>query len=62
MNAILAEVIRIARDLKGLSPGSFPCHLGLHSMQERISHPGGILQIESVPGRGTYLLAQVPFG
>ena len=40
--------------------GSFPGHLGLHSMRERIARLGGTLQIESRPGRGTCIRAQLP--
>lgn len=32
---------------------SFPGHLGLHSMRERVTSLGGELQIESTSGRGT---------
>ncbi len=39
---------------------SFPGHLGLHSMYERVRSLGGELQIESVPGQGTCIRAQVP--
>ena len=39
---------------------SFPGHLGLHSMQERVKSLGGELNIESTPGQGTCILAQVP--
>ncbi|HLV97481.1 MAG TPA: PAS domain S-box protein [Ktedonobacterales bacterium] len=39
---------------------SFPGHLGLHSMRERVSHLGGTLQIESAPGQGTRICVQVP--
>ena len=39
---------------------SFPGHLGLHSMQERVKGLGGVLQIESAPGQGTCVRAQVP--
>ena len=39
---------------------SFPGHLGLHSMQERVKGLGGELQIESVPGQRTCIRAQVP--
>ena len=38
---------------------SFPGHLGLHSMQERVKSLGGELQIESAPGQGTRIRAQV---
>jgi signal transduction histidine kinase len=39
---------------------SFPGHLGLHSMQERVKSLGGELSIESAPGQGTCIRAQVP--
>jgi PAS domain S-box-containing protein len=39
---------------------SFPGHLGLHSMQERITRLGGTLRIESTPGQGTCICAQLP--
>jgi PAS domain S-box-containing protein len=39
---------------------SFPGHLGLHSMQERIARLGGTLQIESIPGQGTCIRAHLP--
>ncbi|HYX49085.1 MAG TPA: histidine kinase, partial [Ktedonobacteraceae bacterium] len=39
---------------------SFPGHLGLHSMQERISRLGGTLNIVSKPGQGTCIRAQLP--
>jgi PAS domain S-box-containing protein len=41
---------------------SFPGHLGLHSMQERVKSLGGELLIESAPGQGTRIRAQVPVG
>jgi signal transduction histidine kinase len=39
---------------------SFPGHLGLHSMQERVKNLGGDLTIESAPGQGTRIRAQIP--
>jgi len=60
-----AEVIilEIRDNGRGFDPlGSFPGHLGLRSMQERVSHLGGRLQIESAPGQGTHILTQVPSG
>ncbi len=58
-----AVILEICDDGVGFDPlGSFPGHLGLRSMQERVGHLGGILQIESAPGQGTHLLAQVPLG
>jgi len=57
-NAIILEV---RDDGVGFDPlGSFPGHLGLHSMQERLSSLSGTLQIESAPGQGTSILVQVP--
>lgn len=38
---------------------SFPGHLGLHSMHERVTHLGGTFQIESEPGAGTHIHVQV---
>jgi len=56
-----AIILEVRDDGIGFDPmGSFPGHLGLHSMQERISSLGGMFQIESAPGRGTSILAQVP--
>jgi signal transduction histidine kinase len=40
--------------------GSFPGHLGLHSMRERVTRLGGIFEIESVPGQGTHIRALLP--
>ena len=56
-----AVILEVRDDGVGFDPlGSFPGHLGLHSMQERVSSLSGMLQIESAPGRGTFVLAQVP--
>ena len=49
-----AVILEVRDDGVGFDPlGSFPGHLGLHSMQERVSSLGGRLQIESTPGAGT---------
>jgi signal transduction histidine kinase len=40
--------------------GSFPGHLGLRSMHERMAKVNGTLTIESHPGRGTCVSARVP--
>lgn len=40
--------------------GVFPGHLGLHSMRERATRLGGILELESAPGRGTRVRARIP--
>jgi len=39
---------------------SFPGHLGLLSMQERVKDLAGVLSIESTPGEGTMICAQIP--
>jgi PAS domain S-box-containing protein len=54
-------VLRISDDGKGFDPtGSFPGHLGLHSMRERIIAVGGTLDIDSAPGKGTCLGVRLP--
>jgi signal transduction histidine kinase len=56
-------ILEVRDDGVGFDPlGSFPGHLGLRSMQERVSNLGGRLQIESAPEQGTHMLAQVPLG
>jgi signal transduction histidine kinase len=40
--------------------GSFPGHLGLTSMRERIARLGGSVAIDSAPGAGTRITARVP--
>jgi signal transduction histidine kinase len=40
--------------------GSFPGHLGLHSMRERAERLGGTLAIESAAGAGTRIQVRVP--
>jgi signal transduction histidine kinase len=58
-----AVMLEIHDDGIGFDPlGSFPGHLGLRSMRERVSNLGGMLQIESGPGQGTHLRTQVPTG
>jgi signal transduction histidine kinase len=42
------------------SASSFPGHLGLLSMRERLKNLGGVLSIESTPGQGTTIRARVP--
>jgi signal transduction histidine kinase len=39
---------------------SYPGHLGLNSMRERISQVGGEMVIESAPGHGSYICARIP--
>jgi signal transduction histidine kinase len=46
---------------KGFDPqGEFPGHLGLRSMRERVEKFGGSLSIDSQPGAGTAIRAQLP--
>ena len=56
-----AIILEIRDNGRGFdSAGSFPGHLGLLSMQERIGHLEGVLSIESTPGEGTTIRARVP--
>jgi PAS domain S-box-containing protein len=53
-------VLEVCDNGKGFNPaGSFPGHLGLRSMSERATQLGGTLQIESAPGRGTCVRAEI---
>jgi PAS domain S-box-containing protein len=54
-------VLRVSDDGKGFDPtASFPGHLGLHSMRERVSAVGGSLEIDSAPEKGTRIHVRVP--
>jgi signal transduction histidine kinase len=54
-------ILEIHDNGSGFDPlGSFPGHLGLLSMQERVKHLGGVLSIESTAGQGTTVHARVP--
>jgi signal transduction histidine kinase len=56
-----AVTVEVCDNGKGFDTStSFPGHLGLHSMQERVKSLGGELKIESAPGEGTCIRAQVP--
>ncbi len=56
-----AVILEVCDNGRGFDPlGSFPGHLGLHSMHERVKDLGGMLQIESAQGQGTCIRAQVP--
>jgi len=58
-----AVILEVGDDGVGFDPrGSFPGHLGLRSMQERVRGLGGRLEIQSAPGQGTHLLTEVPSG
>lgn len=54
-------VLEIRDDGVGFdTSGSFPGHLGLHSMSERVTNLGGMYEIESWPGAGTRIVVRVP--
>ncbi len=56
-----AIILEIRDNGRGFdSASSFPGHLGLLSMQERVKHLAGVLSIESTPGQGTTIHARVP--
>jgi signal transduction histidine kinase len=51
----------VVDDGKGFdATGSFPGHLGLVSMRERIARFGGAVEIESAPGAGTQVHVSLP--
>jgi PAS domain S-box-containing protein len=53
-------VLEVCDDGKGFDPtGFFPRQRGLRAMRERTTHLGGMLEIESAPGRGTCVRAAV---
>jgi signal transduction histidine kinase len=54
-------ILTVQDDGRGFDPaGSFPGHIGLHSMQERAERVGGSVTLESRPGAGTRVLVRVP--
>lgn len=54
-------VLQIQDDGDGFDTGgSFPGHLGLHSMRERAQRVGGILEVQSKTGEGTRVRVRVP--
>jgi signal transduction histidine kinase len=56
-------LLEVRDDGGGFDPeSSFPGHLGLKSMRERVARLGGTLRIESAPGEGTRIRAQIPPG
>lgn len=57
--------IEIADDGVGFDPDAVPVrarHLGLLSMEERAASIGGTLRLDSAPGRGTHVIAEVVVG
>jgi signal transduction histidine kinase len=56
-----AIILEIRDNGRGFDPASsFPGHLGLLSMQERVKNLAGVLSIESTAGQGTTIRARVP--
>lgn len=56
-----AITLTVADDGAGFDPsGSFPGHLGLRSMRERMARLGGDLSITSAPNQGTTVRATLP--
>ncbi|MFO7697252.1 MAG: ATP-binding protein [Anaerolineae bacterium] len=54
-------LLEVCDDGVGFDPDlSYPGHLGLRSMQERIVALGGALEIRSTPGHGTQVRARFP--
>jgi signal transduction histidine kinase len=54
-------VLEVRDDGAGFDPrASFPGHLGLHSMRERVANLGGTFQIESTTGAGTRVCVSIP--
>ena len=54
-------VLEVCDDGVGFDPGgSFPGHLGLQSMRERVTALGGSFQIQSAVGAGTCIHARIP--
>ncbi|HWZ17834.1 MAG TPA: sensor histidine kinase [Ktedonobacteraceae bacterium] len=54
-------ILEVRDNGRGFNPAEpFPGHLGLRSMNERVTRMGGTLTIESVPEQGTYLGVRIP--
>ncbi len=55
-------LLEVCDDGKGFDPAdSFPGHLGLHSMQERVAELGGTFEVQSAPGKGTTIQVRIPY-
>jgi signal transduction histidine kinase len=55
------SILEIRDNGIGFDPGgSFPGHVGLHSMEERATHLGGRLEVESAVGHGTRIRVRIP--
>jgi signal transduction histidine kinase len=54
-------ILEVQDDGIGFDPGgSYPGHLGLQSMRERVARLGGQVDVQSAPGRGTTVRAALP--
>ncbi|MEK6442053.1 ATP-binding protein [Pseudonocardia sp. T1-2H] len=60
-DALVMTVADDGRGLPGPVPGR-PGHLGLRSLGDMAKALGAVLELESVPGRGTVLRLEVPLG
>jgi signal transduction histidine kinase len=53
--------LSVSDDGRGFDPSQqFPGHIGLHSMPERAAKLGGSVRINSAPGKGTRVVAEIP--
>jgi PAS domain S-box-containing protein len=53
--------LEVSDDGVGFDPEEdFPGHLGLRSMRERAQRLGGKIELESSPGKGTWICARIP--
>jgi PAS domain S-box-containing protein len=57
-NVVMMEIRDDGRGFDSTS--SFPGHLGLHSMRERVTNLGGTFEIDSTEGRGTTICIRIP--
>src|SRR5205807_657673 len=61
MQTAEGNVLAICDDGVGFdTTASFPGHLGLRSMSERVTNMGGRLEMESAPGAGTRICVRIP--
>lgn len=58
-----AVILEVRDDGEGFDTStSFPGHLGLHSMRERVANLDGTFEIESASGAGTRIAVHIPSG
>ena len=57
-NEVIMEILDDGRGFD--ASASFPGHLGLRSMRERMTNLGGMFQIESTEGKGTTICIHIP--